>query len=113
MENGGLSPQRGDRALADALLAHGTVMNGGIDHCVEALSDDEFRAAIKELRYLGANEIADVLGQARGLDVDDPANEERIQELNDDYGRACPNDQVLVDLFKAKLEESPEDFAAV
>ncbi len=88
-------------------------MNGGVDHCVEALPEEEMLSAIQGFRYLGANDIADVLERARGLDVDDPANESKIEALNTDYGRASPTDQVIVDLFETKFREAPEDFADV
>ena len=111
MENGGSSPRRGDRALADALLVQGMMMNGGVDHCIEAVSDEELVAAIEGFRYLGADELADVLSRARGLDIEDPKNQGAIERLNEDYGRAAPMDQVLVALFESRFREAPEDFA--
>lgn len=105
---GGPSPQRGDRALANALLAHGMLMNGGLAHCVEALTDTEYVRAIDGFRYLGAREIADILEQARGLDFDDPTYGELIDKLDADYVRACPEDEVLLKLFETKFRQSPE-----
>jgi hypothetical protein len=44
LDAGGSPPREGDRALAALLLAHGMIMNGGVDHAVEALSAEELAA---------------------------------------------------------------------
>jgi hypothetical protein len=35
LDGGGPKPRDGDRALADLLLAHGLIMNGGLGHALE------------------------------------------------------------------------------
>jgi hypothetical protein len=55
LEEGGRAPREGDRALAALLLAHGMVMNGGVQHATEALSADEMAAAAAGFRYFSSD----------------------------------------------------------
>ena len=107
LESGGNTARAGDRALADLLLAHGMVMNGGIGHAVEALSSEEFSAALRGFRFFGFEEVALLLEDALN------APEEDLELADSSYGRLIPNDQVLVDGFEARHRVSPEAFAPV
>jgi hypothetical protein len=54
IENGGENPRAGDRALTDALKAHGLVMNDGVHHAVRVLGEAEVLAAVSGFEYSGS-----------------------------------------------------------
>lgn len=105
LERGGPSPAAGDIALASLLLAHGLVMNGGVVHALECLSQAEISAAIAGFDYFGLTEAAKVLNE------EPDASEETEHRLNQLYWTAVPNDETLVHAFRVKLLASPEAFA--
>lgn len=107
MERGGLDPRPGDRALAALLLAHGMVMNGGVQHAVEALAENDLRNAIAGFRFFQLVEAACLLERAA---VVTPLDEDT---LDHQYTKIIPNDSFLFQCFVAKLQHSPEVFAAV
>ena len=82
MESGGLSPREGDVALSALLIVHGLVMNGGVFHAVEAVKEDELRAACAGFRYFGFDDVAELLEAATQEEWTDE-NEERV---NAGYG---------------------------
>ena len=99
----------GDRALADMLLLHGLIMNGGVAHGFDALDDDEIDAALRGFDYFGLGNVADLLRRLReelrsAPPLDDTfATTARYLALVDD-------DQRLIDAFDATLSERPDDF---
>ena len=107
LESGGNTARTGDRALADLLLAHGTVMNGGVGHAVEALSLDEFSAAIAGFRFFGFDEVALLLQEVL------KAPEQTLELADGSYGSLIPDDQVLVERFEAYYRSSPQAFAPI
>lgn len=106
MEAGGLAPREGDRALSDLLLAHGMIMNGGMEHVRVALSPAEYAAGIAGYRYFGLEGVAATLEQAR-----EAADEEALESLSGRYAKLVPDDGTLVGIFQARLAESPESFS--
>ena len=104
LEAGGAIPPEGDRALAALLAVHGMVMNGGIDHAVEALTAGEFAAGIAGFRYFDLLEVASVLEAAIVADVS-------WELLNSKYGALVPEDGTLVRAFARKYLASPAAFA--
>ena len=81
-------------------------MNGGLASALEYRSAEEVEAAIAGFGYFGRDELGQVLRDA--LEVAFPAGavadvEEREQ--------AVPRDDVLEDMFRQRLRESPRDFA--
>ena len=105
LESGGPLPAAGDVALASLLLAHGLVMNGGVVHALECLSQAEISAAIAGFDYFGLTEAAKVLKEAPD------ESEETEERLNQLYWAAVPNDETLAHAFRVKLLASPEAFA--
>ena len=105
MESGGDGPFEGDRALADLLLFHGMVMNGGFGHAFEVLSGREVSAAIDGFKFFGFFEIAQFLERIRTL------SEEEQERMSTEYELA--SDAQLIDSFNAVLRKSPEDFAQI
>ena len=123
-----LLDEAGDRALQAVLFVHGQVMNGGVASAVEYRSPDEIEAAIAGFGYFGRNEIGQVLREALEVafpagavaDVEereqhmlalDQATWERLEQLERAYNALVPSDQVLEDMFRQRLRESPRDFA--
>jgi hypothetical protein len=105
LDSGGPSPAAGDQALASLLLAHGYVMNGGVVHALESLSQPEIAAAIVGFDYFGLIEASNVLKQ----DLDD--SEETEERLDQMYWAAVPSDSTLQHVFRIKFLASPEAFA--
>jgi len=65
IQAGGPSPREGDLALSALLLVHGLVMNGGVCHALEVVTEAELRASCAGLRYFGFAAVADILEAAR------------------------------------------------
>jgi hypothetical protein len=55
----------GDRALSNILMAHGFVMNGGVLHAVECLSDVQFADALAGYRFYDLHSAAAVMIRQR------------------------------------------------
>lgn len=105
LESGGNAARVGDRALADLLLVHGLVMNGGVQSAVAALSAEELSAALSGFRFFGFAEVALLLESvAKAPELDHQAADES-------YWSLVPNDQTLVERFEAYYRHSPEAFA--
>ena len=105
LESGGTTPAPGDQALTSLLLAHGLVMNGGVVHALECLSQTELAAAIAGFKYFGLTEASRALEQAPD---DSEETEERLNRL---YFSAVPDDKTLTHAFRVKLLSTPEAFA--
>ncbi|MFH5821119.1 hypothetical protein [Georgenia sp. AZ-5] len=103
----------GDRALHDALLLHGTAMNGGLLHALESLEADELTAAVAGFRWLGLAGTAEQIEAFAADAVDaDAAETEALEERgNELYYGAVPDDDVLEAAFRARHAELPEAFA--
>jgi hypothetical protein len=107
MESGGSKAREGDRALSDLLLAHGMVMNGGLGHALEALSENELAAAARGYRFFGLDIVASLIENS----IDAP--EDEVDQADVRYGALIPSDQTLVDRFEAHYDASPHDFALI
>jgi hypothetical protein len=107
MESGGAAALDGDRALADLLLAHGMIMNGGVGHALEVLSSDEFAAALDGYRFFGLNAVASLLEYTAN------AAEDEVNQADACYGELIPSDQTIVDCFEAFYHSSPKAFASI
>jgi len=107
LESGGPSPAAGDTALAALLLAHGLIMNGGVVHALQALSQSQLAAAIAGFNYFGLTAASQLLEQP-------PDDTEETEELlNALYWQVVPNDETLAHAFRIKLVAFPEVFAPV
>ena len=107
LEDGGSEAREGDRALASLLQAHGLIMNGGVLHAIEALSQEERAAAIAGYRYFGLLAAAQILSQHHeGTDAAEHA-------ANSTYALAVRDDDVLVHAFRVLLLAHPEAFSPV
>jgi len=105
LERGGANPAEGDRALASLLQAHGLIMNGGVLHALEVLSQQERANAIAGYRYFGLLGAAEVLAQTYA------ASDEAEEASNAAYSLAIGNDEVLAHAFRVKLLSHPQVFA--
>ena len=104
---GGPTPAAGDRALAAVLLAHGIVMNGGVAHAREVLSQEQLTAAVSGFHYFGIPAAAEALSQS--LADTDEASDAADQA----YWHAVPGDDMLGRAFRNKLLSAPEAFAPI
>jgi hypothetical protein len=105
LDAGGSAPHEGDRALAALLLAHGMIMNGGVDHAVDALSADELSAAVRGYKFFGLDDAAGLLSDATAAD------ELQLEEATRLYSLLIPNDGTLAGLFKRVYVSLPNAFA--
>ncbi|MEM7467874.1 MAG: hypothetical protein AAF387_13455, partial [Pseudomonadota bacterium] len=103
----------GDKALASMLLMHGLVMNGGLHHAVDFLSDAELDAAVSGFKYFGLNTVLDVIEKI----LSDPSlkqwNDANERIANKLYYAVSPDDELLVAAFDERYANSPQDFAPV
>jgi len=111
MENGGANPRRGDVALASALRLHGMVMNGGLDHACEVLDPDTVAAAVSGFRYLGADDVAELVESVEALLASEA--DEEIEQANRRYDELIPTDSRLSDLAMSRMREAPGGFPPV
>src|SRR6266852_5959110 len=75
----------GDRALADLIRAHGLVMNGGVLHAVECLTDNERSDAESGYRFYGFDAAASLLSRARTILEEDDNLEFHERQLDGHY----------------------------
>lgn len=106
----------GDRALHDALVLHGQVMNGGLLNAVETLDRRELADGVAGLEWLGlgsiARKIAAFAAEADG--VQDLATLDALEERgNDLYWAELGEDAILDAAFQAAHTRDPEAFAPV
>jgi hypothetical protein len=107
----GLLP--GDRALEGVFGFHNRAMNGGALFALELLSDQEFGNACAGYRYFGLVAAADFLEEARPL-LDTPGDQELLEvQLDRRYDAIVPNDDTIMERFKAVFGSNPADFAPV
>ena len=105
-------PRTGDSALSALLLAHGSVMNGGmLNCCQDSLSGDELQAAILGYQYFGLGAVAELLTRAKLIPIDDADEAEARLDL--EYAALIPDDNAIVVRFEAKFRASPADFGPV
>lgn len=107
LESGGSAPCAGDTALAALLLAHGLIMNGGVEHALECMSQSQLLAALSGYRYFGLESAAQALEAA--VQTSGTAS----NELDKPYWRAIPDDATISSAFAAKLLSNPTTFAPV
>lgn len=108
LESGGQAPLEGDRALADLLLLHGLIMNGGVQYVLQALASDEFHAAIKGFRYFGLNDVASFLEESV-----DATEYQQEQQANQQYYKLLPNDETIAQRFEELFQRNPKAFAPI
>lgn len=106
LQSGGQSPREGDRALSALLLVHGLVMNGGVLHAVEVVSEAELRASCAGFRYFEFAEVADLLEAAR----DEEWTDESEERFNGAYGKLV-DDRAIGDSFRRHVVSNPEMYA--
>jgi hypothetical protein len=106
LDSGGPTPGEGDRALAALLLAHGLIVNGGVEHALEVLSVEEVRAAIAGFDFFGLAEVSRLLAAALDQGLGDAP-----EEADSRYGHLVQNDDVIVERFQTVFRSSPEKFS--
>jgi len=93
-------------------------MIGGLLDAVEHLTSEQLEAAQAGYHWLRLDPAADVVAMvqqevdAGALDDDDRAEALEVR-ADDEYGRAIPGDQTLVDAFLTRLAEDPDAFTSV
>jgi len=112
-DHGGSKPREGDRALSALLLAHGLVMNGGVEHAIECLSEAELEAACEGFVFFGFGTVAALLRSVEVPEFDDLAEDvdDKGGELDSEYSRLVPADSTLVARFEKYYHERPFAFA--
>jgi len=118
MNGGGPDPSLGDLALTSVLRLHNLAMSGGLLDAVERMTPEQLETAQAGYHWLRLDPAADVVAMvqqeidAGALDDDDRAEALEVR-ADDEYGRAIPRDQTLVDAFRTRLAEEPHAFAPV
>ena len=107
LESGGENAREGDLALSHLLFFHGMVMNGGLGHGYDVLSEEEPTATIKGFRFFGWHELASFLELAAQL------SEDEQEEMSWRYAEFIPTDEKLSDSFELYHSSSPEAFAPI
>ncbi|MCC5947943.1 MAG: hypothetical protein JJT89_05760 [Nitriliruptoraceae bacterium] len=107
--------REGDWALAGALILDGVVQNGGLGSAIEQEVVD---AGVAGLRWLGLDEVAQVVQRAAqrvaaAEGADEDAAYERIEAEDDAAYYELDTAQRLTAALDARLATSPEAFAPV
>lgn len=112
-ESGGANPREGDRVLADLLLAHGYVMNGGVWHSLECLDQEAIERAKRAYEYFGLPEISRLLARAAEPtgSLSDTAIDQLEAELDASYAALVPTDESLARRFEDDYRGHPERYA--
>lgn len=118
MDDGGAEPRQGDSSLSSVLAVHNLAMSGGLLDAVERLSPQRLEAAQAGYRWLRLDPAAEVVETVRrevdaGALEDDDRAEALELRADDEYGRAIPTDETLVEAFRTRLAEEPDAFASV
>jgi hypothetical protein len=92
-------------------------MSGGLLDAVERTTPEQLEAAQAGFRWLRLDPAADVVAMVQqevdaGVLDDDRAEALEVR-ADDEYGRAIPGDQTLVDAFRTRLAEAPDAFTSV
>jgi hypothetical protein len=87
------------------------VMSGGLDHACEVLDRQTVAAAVSGFRYLGADDVAELVESVEALVATEAGDE--IEQANRRYDELIPTDSRLSDLATARMREAPGDFAPV
>lgn len=103
----------GDRALADMLLLHGLIMNGGVFHALEALEPEETTAALAGYAFFGLVGAEQVLSRVRDDLALGRATDAAELEADQRYSAEVPDDSSLAEAFELAYRERPQVFAPV
>lgn len=107
----GPSGTEGDDALAAVILFDGTVNNGGLTLCFDALSDDQISAAIEGYRFFGFPAVADLITRVR-REVADGLDEEHVELVYDgQYFDLIPDSETLQEALARVHAQEPGAFA--
>ena len=101
----------GDRMLSDLLQAHGRVMNGGVLHAAECLSDSELQDALAALSFYGLESAAEILSRAKEVIRSDEDPELYEERLDAAYFKVIPDDECIVQKFKIQFLSNPAAYA--
>jgi hypothetical protein len=113
LEDGGISPNAGDRALASLLLLHGLIMNGGVHHAIDCVGPLKLLAAADGYAYFG---FPDVCAFFRGAAADPTllAWTDRTEIVaNQRYSEMVPDDSHLLARFEEVFRERRDQFAPI
>jgi hypothetical protein len=106
LDGGGSAPRTGDRALAALLLAHGLIMNGGVEHALDLLSPVETMAAIEAFKFFDMADVGDLLEQAATGRFHHEA-----EEGDERYAALVSDDEILAARFRHRYVSTPGAFA--
>jgi len=113
MDNHGEPLAVGDIALRSLLRAHGMVMNGGVLHAAEVLSEGEFSGALGGYQYFGLEQVANLLSQGKTLYEAGDRLDEHERRLDKEYEKFVPDDMWLIQQFESRFMACPPDFSPV
>ena len=94
-----------ESAASAVWIAHGLVMNGGVLHCVESLSEKELRTAIAGYRLFDLSQAADILVEATRVSADEADAAEG--KLDTAYSAAIHDDEFLASHINAAFPSEP------
>ncbi|MBB03619.1 MAG: hypothetical protein CMJ47_13315 [Planctomyces sp.] len=112
-EDGGALSAPGDLALAALLHAHGLIMNGGVLHAVELLTEDERSDAQNGFRFFGLAEVASLLSRAKHSLDEGQGLDDLESRLDSDYTTLVPDDSFLYHRFESRFRDTPRDFSPI
>lgn len=107
MAEGGREPRSGDRSLSAMLLIHSLIMNGGVEHAIECLSEVELEAGLQGYEFFNLDHLAAMIRKA-GHEMSDT----QLQQSDREYFETG-DDSVLEGQFIKRFTEQPELFAPV
>jgi hypothetical protein len=93
------------------ILAHGLVMNGGVEHAIESLTSEQLAAAKEAYRYFGLADVDAFFDVASSGLPDGEEPDAWDGALNARYNALIPDDSLLVERFEAVLCRNPSAFA--
>ena len=116
LENGGMYPNAGDRALADVLAFHGLAMSGGVLDAVERTPAADQGRIGAAFRWFGLESVDRLVASVRrdieASALDDTNQAETLEQAADrDYHAIVPSDDVLATAFRGRLSDDPSAFA--
>ncbi len=113
LDGGGIAPQRGDQALADVLVAHGLIMNGGVLHALELLDPNQVQRAASGMEYFGLAQASCVLLETLETLNRLGGSEKLEAEANARYWAVLADDTTLAERFEQVFVKHPGDFASL
>ncbi len=111
LERGGSDPREGDVALSATILAHSLIMDGGVLHALDVLSDEEFVGAAAGYASFGFADVAALLVRAQKAATSGELPEEADATFDAEYAGCIPDDGRLFAAFETDFDRRPDRYA--